>query len=393
MKKRMFALILVLLMLVTPVLAREESPDAYFSRMLRYYKTRGATLLIGWGDKIIYRLDYGTHDRAKRYPINETSLFRVASVTKMVSAMGVMKLVEEGKLALSDDIGEVLGVTLRNPYYPEEPITVGQVLSHTSSLRASGSYNSITKPIDEQLQAKDYLNKQPGTFFEYSNLNGGLMGSLIEQVSGQSLNDYMTENFFAPLGFDGTYNLLLLENHDESRISPEYNTDGSIAQSVSSILKSVETRGNSVDPLNHYNLTIGSLWISAEGLMKLTMALCGNGVVNGVRVLEKETVELMRADPSTYSKSGVTLEGGSYGLSVEKQFFGQNAPWYGHQGRVRGQVVSAYFQPATGLSYVLCVNGQEIKLQNNVSRCSLNFINKIEEWYRSGYLMNMIPVL
>lgn len=392
MKKRVFALVLAALMLITPVLAQEESPDAYFTRMLAYYKTRGATLLIGWGDRVIYRLDYGTHDRAQEYPINENSLFRVASVTKMVSAMGVMKLIEEGKLSLSDDVGEVLGVTLRNPYFPDVPITIGQILSHTSSFKSSGSYPNITKPLGEQLQKKDYLNKRPGTFYEYSNLNGGLMGSLIEKVSGQSLNDYMTKNIFSPLGFDGTYNLLLLDNHGESRISPEYNTDGSIFQSVKTILKSVETRGNSVDPLNHYNLTIGSLWISAEGLMKLTMALCGDGMVDGVRVLQKETVELMRADPSAHPGSGVILEGGNYGLSVQKQYFGKNAPWYGHQGRVRGQVVNAYYQPSTGLSFVLCVNGQKVKLQNNVSRCALNFINKIEEWYQSGQLMLMAPL-
>ena len=369
-----------------------EAPDAFFDRLFEGYRTQGAAVHIVWGGRILYSRYYGSLDRAGRFPVKADSLFRVASVTKMVSALGVMKLVEEGRLALDDDVGNVLGFPLRNPRYPDVPITVRQLLCHTTSLKATGSYTRATKPLSEQFNPSLFSGHAPGTHYEYSNLNGGILGALIEKVSGRSLNDYMTEAVFAPLGVEATYNLKLLDGIDESRVSPEYNTDLTIAQSVNSILKSVENRGNSVDPLNHFNLTIGSLWIDPAGLAKIMAMLQAGGVYQGVRVLEEATVAQMMADPSLAPGSSVTLSGGSYGLGMQRQSFGALGTWWGHQGRVRGQVCNAYCQKETGLCLVMCVNGQRVKLTDNVSRCALRAVEQVEAWYQDGTLSLMVGV-
>ena len=74
-------------------------------------------------------------------PADRDTLYRIASISKLVTTLGVMRLVEEGRLALDTDVGEYLGWRLRNPHFPETPITVRMLLTHTSSLRDDGGYS------------------------------------------------------------------------------------------------------------------------------------------------------------------------------------------------------------------------------------------------------------
>src|SRR5690348_16839624 len=89
--------------------------------------------------EIVYSAQFGSKRLATAtspaQPVDANTLFRVASVSKFVTALGTMKLVEQGKLSLDADIGEVLGYRLRNPHFPDQPITLRMLLTHTSSLR------------------------------------------------------------------------------------------------------------------------------------------------------------------------------------------------------------------------------------------------------------------
>jgi CubicO group peptidase (beta-lactamase class C family) len=144
-------------------------------------------------------------------PLTPEHLMRVASISKLVTALGAMKLVEAGKLKLDDDVSEMLGFRLRNPAFPDTPITLAQLLSHTSSVRDGETYWAEYPDALASLFAggsalhfdKDHA---PGRYFTYTNLNYGLIGQLIERASGQRFDRYMREQVLAPLGIEGGYN-------------------------------------------------------------------------------------------------------------------------------------------------------------------------------------------
>jgi len=119
-----------------------------------------------------------------------------------VATIGLMQLYEQGKFKLDDDISTALGFQLKNPFYPNIPITYRMILSHQSSLGESNQYDDfitttysmMTTPFPEVKEllspggkwysTNSFKNKKPGTYFSYSNINFGLVGILVEAHSG-----------------------------------------------------------------------------------------------------------------------------------------------------------------------------------------------------------------
>jgi CubicO group peptidase (beta-lactamase class C family) len=90
--------------------------------------------------RIVYERQFGYRSIAEADPANASTLYRVASITKLVTALGVMRLVEEGRLDLDEDISTYLGASIRNPHFPLVAITLRMLLAHTSSLRDDAGY-------------------------------------------------------------------------------------------------------------------------------------------------------------------------------------------------------------------------------------------------------------
>ena len=136
---------------------------------------------------------------------------RVASVSKMVVGIGVMKLVEKGKLDLTSDVSRWLGWSLRNPSFPDRPITLGMLLSHTSSVREHDDDYVI--PLGTSLQSvmADPNNWDPqhgpgDNYFRYTNLNFPIVGSIVEKVTGERFDIWMRKNVLEPMKLYSCYN-------------------------------------------------------------------------------------------------------------------------------------------------------------------------------------------
>jgi len=168
-----------------------------------------------WGQRTID----GT-DPQRSQPVTPATKFRVASLSKVATAIGAMQLVEQGKLNLDADISSYLGFPLRNPAYPDRPITTRMLLSHTSSLRDAGFYN-LPLPYtlrDLFLPGGAYYvdgahfafregdaDRGPGAFFTYANLNFGVLATVMEAVSHERFDQYMARHVFGPLGIDAGF--------------------------------------------------------------------------------------------------------------------------------------------------------------------------------------------
>ncbi len=139
---------------------------------------------------------------------------RVASISKIGVAVAAHRLVADGKLSLDADISDVLGFRVRNPAHPDAPLTLAQLLAHTSSLRDGEVYwsrigerlSDFLTPGAARWETGRFAAHAPGAAFAYCNLGYGVIGTLIEASSGKRFDHAMRDLVLAPLGIDGGYN-------------------------------------------------------------------------------------------------------------------------------------------------------------------------------------------
>jgi CubicO group peptidase (beta-lactamase class C family) len=136
---------------------------------------------------------------------------RIASISKLIVAVGVMRLVEQGKLDLDRDVSHWLGWPLRNPAFPDRPISLSHLMSHTSSVRDHDDQYAI--PLGGSLQATlaDPNSWDPGHapgngYFTYSNLNFPIVASIVERVTGERFDIWMRREVLAPMKLDACFN-------------------------------------------------------------------------------------------------------------------------------------------------------------------------------------------
>lgn len=378
---RPLLLCLLIISFVCPALATEISPesraeaDAFFEALFEKSEAVGGICLLSQQGKPLYSYAWGYADGTKMQPVTEKTVYKVASVTKMITAIGVMQLVEDDMLSLDAPLVAADGTPIRHPRYQNQPITLRQVMNHTSSFLESAPY--ATRPRWQQIDMESgyFAPWAPGSRYEYANLNGGFLCSQIEWASGQSLNDYMRDHVFAPLSINAAYAATLLP--DASKLSNTFRADGSLYKSAESYLADDADFDNSCNPARHYRTSVGSLYISAEGLGKLGQVLaCGEA--DGVRLLSEETVRMMRLDQRLLTDSGITAES-PYGLCVYRYDLGWDQ-WYGHQGRWEGLLTDVFFEPYTQTVMVFIANGVKKEPGLEVSAYVEEIIRFIAPW-------------
>jgi CubicO group peptidase (beta-lactamase class C family) len=134
---------------------------------------------------------------------------RVASISKLVTALAAMRLVDQGKLDLDRDVSKYLGWQIRNPAFPDAPITMRQLLSHRSGLRDSIDY---ILPLDGDLQTilsnpKAWEAKhKPGAYFSYANINSPLIAAVLESITKERFDVLVARLVLTPLKLDACFN-------------------------------------------------------------------------------------------------------------------------------------------------------------------------------------------
>ena len=341
--------------------------DTRLNTIMQNYKAPGAAVVAAKDGEIVFEYYYGYADKKAKEPVTDSTYFRLASVTKLVTAIRTMQLVEQGTLDLDQDISAYLGYDIRNPYHRKTPITLRMLMTHTSSLNPYGGYFDETRTLSsliafEYTNRSNWYNEVPGTKYRYSNFGAGIMGSIIESVTGSNIDDNLQENIFPPLNISASYSAGLLP--DPENVATLYTTDGKIDKSrETSLSKAWDAE---VNPDNHYRITIGSLWMRATDLCRIGMLLCNGGFYNRVTLLQMETVEMMMDEQR--GKGGITANT-PYGLCVHHEATLVNGKTlYGHQGLCNGILVNLYYDPETRFVFVFCSNGCHNRLDNRVGK-------------------------
>src|SRR3984957_12411661 len=206
-----------------PALIADKDIAAQIPARMKHFVDQGtvagAVTLVSQGDNVIEFDATGMADIEGNQPMKKDTIFQIMSMTKPVTAIGIMMLAEEGKLALRDPVELYLpefkgqrvaanvGPDASRLSLPEHPITIRDLLTHTSGVADEppaeiGDYqHAMNVPLDEVVKhiAKQKLLFQPGTAWSYTSGGIEVLGRIIEVVSGQKYEVFITEHFLKPL--------------------------------------------------------------------------------------------------------------------------------------------------------------------------------------------------
>lgn len=266
--------------------------------------------------------------------VTPQTIFRTASIAKMVTALLVFRLQTVGKLNVQQDVSDLLGYSVRNPHFSDTPVTLGMLLSHTSSLMDSQAYfASFQQPVKLQKLLQDPSSWQmhkPGSFFRYSNLAAGVIGCALEQTFGMCLEELAQRELFVPLGVQASFDLCALKGKevaDSYRVLPAAMAFSAEERIKKAVLLELP------DPDHHYLLASGNLYLTATDLAKLALAAWNgsNGFLNESSLSQMHTPLLGWPEPQVPMKHGMGL------LKMEKEEL------WGHQGFAYGAVNGVFF--------------------------------------------------
>jgi CubicO group peptidase (beta-lactamase class C family) len=296
--------------------------------------------------KIVYANAFGyrtidSTNPSNNQPAKIDSLYRIASISKLVTTLGALRLVEEGKLVLDRDVSDYLGYVLRNPNFPNDVITPRMLLTHTSSLRDDGGYYWEAKyALKDALVLGGSLYKQgamwspkakPGAFFAYANLPWGVLGTVMERASGERFDRLLQRTVFTPLALSGGFNpaafsketlantATLYRKRTEMDGKEIWNSAGPWVAQVDDYSSAAPVARADASYVIGSNGTAfgpqGAARLSAVDLGVIMLMLMNDGIHNGHEFLSKQTIdEMLSVQWRTNGKSGAESNGeSSYG--------------------------------------------------------------------------------
>lgn len=320
--------------------------------VMEEYKAIGLSVAVVKDGEIAYTKSFGKKNIETDEPLADDHLFRIASISKSFTATGLMQLVEEGKLDLDADFSELVGFPVRNPKFPEKPITLRMVLSHTSSINDSQGYFTFEKidPSKNPDWAKCYNDYEPGTRYRYCNLNFNMAGAVLERVSDQRFDQYIVAHILHPLGLYGGYRVDAL---DSTRFVSlyEYNSE------TKTFRHAKEAYHPRREQLQHYTMGVSTPVFSPTGGMKIStidlaryMIMHMNyGVYKDIRIIEEASAKEMQKPVLDASGYGLALRNTSSYLPGEDMI--------GHTGSSYGLYSNMFFHPEKKFGVVLITNG------------------------------------
>ena len=257
-----------------------DKPMTLQARMT-YYKVPGVSIAVVDQGKIVWAKGYGVTDVETHQPVDENTLFQACSISKVTAAVGLMLLVQQGKVDLDTDVNSYLKrwkVPKRNPY-ENESLTLRQLLSHSGGVTVSGIYGYAegeefptllellkgTKPISKNDAVEVAL--KPGEY-HYSGGGTTIVELLIEDITGMSFKDYIQEFVFDPLDMTRSFFVRPLPE-EETNFASGHDRDGKLVPGKYH---------------NHPSFSAAGLWTTASDLAKLGLniqkSLYGKGLLN-----------------------------------------------------------------------------------------------------------------
>jgi CubicO group peptidase (beta-lactamase class C family) len=321
MKTRFIIVFVSCINLIFSQYSLNDSLSSRLETIKNKFKLAGLSVTVLRNNAIFATGSAGLSDIARSIPVTDSTTYRIASISKTVAATALMQLYEQGKFKLDDDISSSIGFNLRNPNYPNDPITFRMVLSHTATVQDGSGYNnflsatssnppplisSVLVSSGEYYSSDMWLNRKPGTYFTYTNMGFGIVGTLVENLSGERFDQYCKKHIFKPLGLEASFNVEDLQNINNLAVlyrvsggswvpqADNYKGVQPVARDYSKYI--IGSNGSVFGPQ-------GNLRISAKDLAKFMIVRMNGGIYTGVRILNDSTATLMNTPVWTFNGS------------------------------------------------------------------------------------------
>jgi CubicO group peptidase (beta-lactamase class C family) len=282
----------------------------------------------------------------------------IASISKVFTGISIMQLYENGLIGLDDDINNYLPFNIEIPNYETYPITFRMLLTHTSSIKDGDAmdnyynYNgdptiSLADCIERYFSPSgvdysstdNFLNNQPGTVYEYSNMATALEGYLVERISGIPFNQYCNQNIFSPLCMNNTHWYL-----------SEY-------PSLNMLANPHDYYSSQYEPIDHYGFADypdGMLHTNVKDLANIMITILQGGIFHNDTLLSSSTLNDMFTSqiPTIDPTQGLQFYQETFNVSS-----GSISLW-GHSGGEYGISTEMYFDQSNNMGIAVLGNGE-----------------------------------
>ena len=375
-----------------PACAQRLTPAQVEEKIRGYMeecKTVGMAVVMVKGDKVVYQKAFGFRDKDTCEPLDINDIFRIASISKSFSGISILQLVEAGKMSLEDDVNDILGMKIRNPRYPDIPVTVKMLLSHTSSMTDGGGvdmYRDLTY-VDESktdiktIREKAWLPYPPGKGYKYCNRGLNIIGLIIEKVSGERFDEYVLNHILKPIGVDNAgYNLDALDSSTFTKLYVYSKKSDSLVPGKGYVRNNEIKVANGTYQIGKdgcYWSPTGGMKMSAPNLVKWMMTLRNGGVApNGNRIISEAGCRKLLTPVIE------TGEGTQYCLTtrVEPRVI-KGKSLKGHTGSAQGLFSCMYFCPDEDWGFVcICSSGKRESV-NGIRTIYYQTVNLLYDQY------------
>ncbi len=319
--------------------------DKLIKKQCKKHNIRGASVIVVDASRVLYEKYHGVVDEAGT-PNEPHRRMMIGSNTKMLTALAILTLVDHGKLSLEDDVRTLLPAFSIQSRFGDVPIRLKDLLMHRAGLPGDDFSLILRKgqPLTRVLDVlkANHTTVKPGLMFAYSNLGYGLLGLIIEQVSGLDYADYMKQAVLGPLGM---HDVEFLDTDEARRLVVD-----TISQAFDKKGKQVDDELGSVVPAG------SSTYASARSLAKLMWLFLNP---DNPRILNKETLARMLKAPQGPHMLDSEQRIGLGLIHHEKRFYNPKVgPLLGHGGATICHHSTFHFLPRQGIGVVVLVNSR-----------------------------------
>ncbi len=324
-------------------------------------------------DSIVFEYSAGLSDLIKNEPMNLFQTMAAFSMTKTITAITVLQLVEQNKLNIDDKVSKYV----EHPYNPK--ITIRQLVNHTSGIpnpiplkwvhlvEKHESY-SEQEAIAKVLEKNPKLASEPGAKYKYSNIGYWLLGSVIEKASGENYTDYVTKNVFMLLGLSPAeigFSINNMDNHAKGYIKK-----WSFMNFLGRFLMDKSVLGNDEGSWRHINNVYlnGPSYGGAIGSARAFSRILQDLLSENSKLLSSSTKQMLYIRQSTESGKKVDMTLGWH--------IGQlnNLTYYYKEGGGPGFRCEMRIYPESDIASVLMLNRTSFNFKKNMSKLDKNFV-------------------
>lgn len=331
--------------------------DAFILNEMALERFPGVSAVIVKDGKIVWIQSYGFADVANAIPVEDTTVFMLASVSKLFTGTAAMQLFENNQIQLDDDVNQYLPWTLQIPGFSISSVTFRQLMTHSSSIKDNHApmltyygYPDPTITLEDCMQryfepsgsdyspTANFLPNTPGSVYEYSNMATALIGYLVQLASGMPFDQYCSQNIFSQLCMDKTS--WFFADFDSTHVARPYQFSG----------------GNYI-PYAHYGYADypnGQLRSNVKDLANFMIAYLNGGSFGTNSILSATSISQMWTEqiPSLDPTQGL-----SWYKEVIYHSSGTTMLW-GHNGGGEGVSTEIYLDPVNKIGISVLTNGE-----------------------------------